>query len=231
MSDLPERFTCTLVDWEYVYGLTRDVCDEMKAEGYEPDTIVALARGGWFAGRCACDFLGLNDLVSLKIEHYVGTGQRSGEPTVRYPLENPTVKGKDVLIIDDIADTGRTFLQAEEHVRARDPTTVRTAGLQLLPGSEAELDFVGEHLEEFAWIVYPWNFIEDMVELVTGVMGKEEDGPYTPREIRVLLDDYHDIDPVTLRVIQPDRMDEVFDEMLRQGFAERTGDGRYRLVE
>jgi hypothetical protein len=233
MSDLPERFTCTLVDWDYVYRLCRDVCDDVKAAGYEPDAVVALARGGWFAGRCACDFLGLNDLVSLKVEHYVGTGQRAGEPTVKYPLERETVEGKDLLVVDDIADTGRTFQHAEAHIRERNPGTVRTAGMQLLPGSDAELDFVGERLEEFAWIVYPWNFLEDMVELCSGVMRKAEDGPYTAAEVRRLLEAYHDIDPVTLQVVQPDRLDEVFDEMRRQGIAERVGgeETRYRLTE
>ena len=63
MSDLPEEFPCTIADWEYIYSLCRDVAEGVKASEFEPDVVVALARGGWFAGRCLCDFLGLDDLV------------------------------------------------------------------------------------------------------------------------------------------------------------------------
>jgi len=56
--------------------------------------VVALARGGWFAGRCICDFLGLNDLTSLKMEHYVGAAEKSDEPQIRYPMPEGSVEGE-----------------------------------------------------------------------------------------------------------------------------------------
>ena len=30
MSDLPDDFTCTITNWEYIYGLCRDVADEVR---------------------------------------------------------------------------------------------------------------------------------------------------------------------------------------------------------
>ncbi|ESS07637.1 MAG: hypothetical protein A07HB70_00178, partial [uncultured archaeon A07HB70] len=75
-----EEFDCTVTNWEYIYGLTREVAADVRAGGFDPDVVVALARGGWFAGRCLCDFLGLDDLTSLKIEHYVGTAAAGDEP-------------------------------------------------------------------------------------------------------------------------------------------------------
>jgi len=86
MSDLPDDFDCTLTNWEYIYGLCRNVSNAVKRADFEPDVVVALARGGWFAGRCICDFLGLNDLTSLKMEHYVGAAEKSDEPQIRYPM-------------------------------------------------------------------------------------------------------------------------------------------------
>jgi hypoxanthine phosphoribosyltransferase len=222
MSDLPDEFKCVVTNWEYIYGLCRDVSDDVKTSQFEPEIVVALARGGWFAGRCICDFLGLDDLTSLKMEHYVGTAQTAGEPTVRYPMPEGSVEGKDVLIIDDIADTGGSIRRAHEYVADRDPGSVRTATLQLLGTSEFEPDFVGERLSEWAWIVYPWNFIEDMIDLIGGVMEADGGDGYTEAEIRGLLFDYHDLERISMEIAQPSRLGEVMTEMARRGHVERV---------
>ena len=228
MSDLPEEFDCTVTDWEYIYGLCRDVADEVRAADFEPDVVVALARGGWFGGRCLCDFLGLDDLASLKMEHYVGAGRTAGEPQVRYPMPEGSVADKDVLVVDDIADTGGSIRRAHEYVTDRDPAAVRTATLQLLRTSEFEPDFVGERLEEWTWVVYPWNFVEDMVDLVGGVMERAGRSAFARDDIRGLLADYHDVGRIELEVAQPDRLGEVLAEMERRDVAERTDNGRWR---
>ncbi len=228
MSDLPEEFKCTITNWEYIYGLCRDVADDVRASAFDPEVVVALARGGWFAGRCLCDFIGLDDLASLKIEHYVGTAEKAGEPVVRYPMPEGSVAGKNVLVIDDIADTGGSISRAHEYVLDREPTEIRTATLQLLGSSEFEPDFVGERLDEWAWIVYPWNFIEDMIDLIDGVMGKDGTPPYSEDELRALLKDYHQIERIGLEIAQPGRLTEVLQEGHRRGVFERAPDNGWR---
>ena len=231
MGDLPDEFRCTITNWEYIYGLCRDVADQVRESEFEPDVIVALARGGWFAGRCLCDFLAMDDLTSLKMEHYVGTAQKSGEPEVRYPMPEGSVKGKDVLIIDDIADTGGSIEHAYEYVTDRDAGEVRTGTLQLLQTSEFDPDFVGERLDQWAWVVYPWNFIEDMVDLVGGVMEKAGSGPYTTEQIRHLLSKYHEIERIEMEIAQPDRLDEVLDEMVRRDVLVKASEDEYMRRE
>ena len=231
MAELPEEFNCTITNWEYIYGLCRDVADEVRRDEFEPEVVVALARGGWFAGRCLCDFLGLDDLTSLKMEHYVGTAQKTGEPTVRYPMPEGSVEGKDVLVIDDIADTGGSISRAEAYVEQRDAGEVRTATLQLLDTSEFEPDYVGERLAEWAWVVYPWNFIEDMVDLLSGVMEKAGQESYTADELRHYLAEYHDVKRIEMEIAQPNRLPEVLAEMERRGVIEGAGPGEYRLAE
>ena len=231
MSELPDEFKCTITNWEYIYGLCRDVATDVRQAQFEPETVVALARGGWFAGRCLCDFLGLDDLASLKIEHYVGTAETSGEPVVRYPMPEGSVAEKDVLVIDDIADTGGSISRAYDYVIERQPNTIRTATLQLLGSSEFEPDFVGERLDEWAWIVYPWNFIEDMIDLTEGVMTKDDAPPYTETELRRLLRDYHDIERIELEMAQPNRIPEILEEGRHRGVFESVDDDQWQLAE
>jgi uncharacterized protein len=231
MSDLPDDFDCTITNWDYIYSLCRDVSDEVRQDAFEPDVIVALARGGWFAGRCICDFLGLDDLTSLKMEHYVGTAQKSGEPTVRYPMPEGSVEGKDVLIIDDIADTGGSIKRAHEYVDDRNAGEIRTATLQLLQTSEYEPDYVGEQLEEWTWVVYPWNFIEDMIDLITGAMERGDREQFTADEIRYVLSEFHGIERMEMEIAQPDRLHEVLTEMERRDHLEMTEPGAWSLIE
>ncbi|MFB6107779.1 MAG: phosphoribosyltransferase [Haloplanus sp.] len=223
MSDLPEEFPCTITNWEYIYGLCRDVADDVRAAEFDPDVVVALARGGWFAGRCLCDFLGLDDLTSLKMEHYVGTAAKGDDPEVRYPLPEGSVEGKDVLVVDDIADTGQSMHRAHDYVTDRGVGEVRTATLQLLGNSEFDPDFVGERLDEWAWVVYPWNFVEDMVDLLAGVMDHADEETFERADLRRYLDAYHDVGRIELEIAQPDRLDEVLAEMERRGVAESAG--------
>jgi hypoxanthine phosphoribosyltransferase len=230
MSDLPDEFKCTVTNWDYIYDLCREVATGVRAADFEPDVVVALARGGWFAGRCLCDFLGLDDLTSLKMEHYVGTAQKAGEPIVRYPMPEGSVEGKDVLVIDDIADTGGSIRRAHEYVTDRNAGTVRTATLQLLGTSEFEPEFVGEELAEWTWVVYPWNFIEDMTDIVSGVMETDGDGPYAESELRRLLAEYHRIERIEMEIAQPGRLPEVLREMERRGVIEGEP-GAWSLAE
>ena len=231
MSDLPDDFDCTLTNWEYIYGLCRNVSDAVKRADFEPDVVVALARGGWFAGRCVCDFLGLNDLTSLKMEHYVGAAEKSDEPQIRYPMPEGSVEGKNVLIIDDIADTGGSIQRAEEYVEDRDAGAVRTATLQLLGTSEFQPDFVGERLEQWTWVVYPWNFLEDMVDLTEGAMERADESAFAREDLRHYLEEYHGIGRIEMEVAQPGRLDEVIEEMVRRDVAVPVGDETWALAE
>jgi hypoxanthine phosphoribosyltransferase len=140
-----------------------------------------------------------------------------------------SVAGKDVLIVDDIADTGESLRHAREYVTERDPAAVRTATLQLLHTSAFEPDFVGERLDEWAWIVYPWNFIEDMIDLIEGVMARADAERFEREDVRRRLAADHDVRRIEMEIAQPDRLDEVLAEMERRGVIEAT-DGAWRLA-
>ncbi len=228
---MPEKFKCVVTTWEYMDGLCRRVAEQIKDDGFEPDVIVALARGGWFAGRVLCDLLGLDDLTSLKIEHYVGTAKKSGEVKIRYPLHESSVRGKKVLVVDDIADTGQSLLTAKLHVEENGASEVKTATLQLLSTSKFTPDYFGEYMEEWAWVIFPWNFIEDMIDLISKLMKtKEEWGEW---DIKWGLYEYHMIDPIYLEIAQPRRFFEVMQEMERRKIVKKeikNGKPYWRLI-
>ncbi|WP_290902768.1 phosphoribosyltransferase [Ferroglobus sp.] len=221
MEEFPEKFKCVVTNWEYMDRLCRRVAEQVREDGYEPEIIVALARGGWFAGRVLCDLLGLDDLTSLKIEHYVGTAKMSGEVKIKYPLHEESVRGKKVLVVDDIADTGKSLMTAKQHVEELGAREVKTATLQLLYTSKFTPDYFGEYLEEWAWIIFPWNFMEDMIELITRLMRRDKEKLWGEWDIKWRLYELHQIDPIYLEIAQPGRFFDVMREMENRGIVEK----------
>lgn len=157
-------FECQVMDWNYFYKLARKVADQINSSGYKPDIIVGLARGGWVLARVLCDFVGVKDLVSLKVEHWGITATPDGTAKLKHPL-NVDVTGKKLLVVDDITDTGESMKVTLKYLKTLNPAEIRTASLQHLTCAKFKADYVGETLP-WRWVIFPWNFTEDMCTLI-----------------------------------------------------------------
>jgi hypoxanthine phosphoribosyltransferase len=129
--------------------------------------MVGLARGGWVLSRVLCDYIGVKDLVSLKVEHWGITATPDGKAQIKYPFDIDLV-GRNVLIVDDITDTGESMILAKEYVASKNPNHIMTATLRHIEGSKFTPDFYGDVIT-WRWVVFPWNFIEDMCNIVSKV--------------------------------------------------------------
>ena len=126
---MPEDcFECQVMDWNMFYKLAKQVAKKVNNSGYKPDIIVGLARGGWVLARVLCDFVGVKDLVSLKVEHWGVTATPDGTAKLRNEI-NVDLTGKKVLVVDDITDTGESVKVATEYIKSLGPAEVRTASL------------------------------------------------------------------------------------------------------
>jgi hypoxanthine phosphoribosyltransferase len=159
-----EKFECEVMDWGLFDRLSRDVAEKIKASGFQPDFMVGLARGGWVLSRVLCDYLGVKDLVSLKVEHWGVTATPDGRAQIKYPFDID-LTGRKVLVVDDITDTGDSMILAVDYVREKNPAEIRTAALRHIEGSKFVPDYYGDEIT-WRWVVFPWNFIEDMCNLV-----------------------------------------------------------------
>jgi hypoxanthine phosphoribosyltransferase len=140
------------------------VAKSIRKDGFQPDFMVGLARGGWVLSRVLCDFLGVKDLVSLKVEHWGVTATPDGKAQIKYPFDID-LTGKNVLVVDDITDTGESMLVAVEYVKSKNPASIKTAALRHIDGSKFTPDYYGDVIS-WRWVVFPWNFVEDMCNLV-----------------------------------------------------------------
>lgn len=163
-------FECLVMDWDMFYKLARQVADKINSSGYKPDVIVGLARGGWVLARVLCDFVGVKDLVSLKVEHWGVTATPDGTAKLKHQL-NFDLTGKKVLVVDDITDTGESMKVAVDYIKTLKPSEVRTATLQHITSAKFKADYIGEEIE-WVWVVFPWNFTEDMCTIIPKVCAR-----------------------------------------------------------
>ena len=145
------------VTWKDVQRLSERLAEKIRGNGFRPEIIVALGRGGFIPARILCDRLDVKGLASIGVEYYSDIGVRQEEPRILYPL-NADVEDKPVLLVDDVSDTGRSLQLALDHVLERGAKEVRVATLHHKPWSSFQPNFYAEKTE--GWVVYPWEVFE-----------------------------------------------------------------------
>jgi hypothetical protein len=160
----------------------------IREDGFEPDIIVALGRGGWIPGRLLSDYLGNLNLTEFKVEHYRGTAKQAAA-RIRYPLA-ADVTGQRVMVVDDVTDTGDSFEVALEHIRSRgEPAEMRTLVLHHKTVSPFVPDYFAETVADWRWIIYPWAVVEDLTALILEMEGR----PFDPGVVAERLQSDHGI--------------------------------------
>lgn len=160
-------FKCHLYNWEDICQLCKELVKKIKANGYKVDVIVAIARGGWVPARILADLLEVKELYSVKTEHWGMVATITGEAKITQPL-NVKLEGKNVLIVDDVADTGETIKLVKEHVKSMLAKEIKIAVIDYKKTSKFIPDYYASEMEGWKWIVYPWSLKEDVKGLISG---------------------------------------------------------------
>src|SRR5882762_1736369 len=105
MSDERENLS-----WQRFGEASRELAEVIAADGFEPDLILSIARGGLFLAGSLGYALAVKNLYVMNIEFYDGVGTTLDMPVVLPPVPSAVdFSAKKVLIADDVADTGRTI--------------------------------------------------------------------------------------------------------------------------
>jgi hypothetical protein len=83
---------------------SRELAEQVVADGYEPDLIPSIARGGLFLAGALGYALDVKNLFVMNVEFYTGVDERLDLPVVLPPtLDQVDLTGANVLIADDVA--------------------------------------------------------------------------------------------------------------------------------
>lgn len=167
------EFKANLVSWNDIEEWCKKLMDKI-IDSYKPDIIVALSRGGLVPGRILSDMLWIKDIVALKTEHWGVTATRDGKATLKDP-GSLNLSGKNVLIVDDITDTGQSMKLAYDFVSKQKPESLKTAVMLHINRSSFKPDYYASEIDQkdWTWFIFPWNVYEDMGNLVLKVLTQE----------------------------------------------------------
>jgi len=143
------------LSWESFGEAARELATDIAADGFSPDLILAVARGGLFVAGALGYALDVKSVHLVNIEFYTGVDERLDMPVMLPPVPNTVdFSGASVLIADDVADTGATLQLVRDFVAPR-VAEVRTACLYEKPRSVIRCDYAWRHTDR--WIVFPWS--------------------------------------------------------------------------
>ena len=137
--------------------LARQVADS----GFEPDILLGIARGGLVPAGALAYALDCKNLFTISVEFYTGVDQRLDVPVMLPPfLDARDLDEARVLVVDDVADTGRT-LELVHQFCAGHVAEARTAVLYEKPQSIIKADYAWRRTDR--WINFPWSSEEPVV--------------------------------------------------------------------
>jgi len=174
---MKENFTARIVSLSEAYEMAFKVSRKIGDSSIKFDVVLGIARGGFPPARLICDFLNIKSLTAVQIRHYTGGGEEREEVEITDPVY-VDLKGKNVLIVDDVNDSGKTLKAAVDHVKTQEASGIKTAVLHEKDNTSLKADFAGEYLSEWKWLIYQWAVTEDLIEFLTNdemlTAGEEE---------------------------------------------------------
>ena len=154
--------------WNQIYDML--LCQAQKIrQNFKPDLIVGVARGGSIPARILTDLLETPKLGVIQIEFYVGIAQTTLEPALKQALTTPAV-GKKILLVDDIADSGKSLKLAVAHLQEQGAKEIKTATLYKKLQSAVTPDFYEK--QTTSWVVFPWDTKETLRKIIQCYQGK-----------------------------------------------------------
>jgi hypoxanthine phosphoribosyltransferase len=190
------KITVRLVDWRDVVEWARILADRIRESGYKPTIIVAVSRGGYVPARLLCDFLGVENLVSIQSQHWTEAAKMAEKALIKFKY-TIDLRGHKALLVDDIVDTGDTLLLARSFIKDNwRPDELRVASLQWISTTaKFKPDYYAVEVREWAWFQYPWTRLEDVTQFIKRMLGEERPSrPLSLEEIKSMFKDRYGIE-------------------------------------
>ena len=144
-----------VLDWPAYGSAARALAQIVADDGYQPDIILAIARGGLFVAGSLGYALSVKNLYVMNVEYYTGVDERLDVPIALPPyLDAVDLKDANVLIADDVADTGATLAYVHDFCQG-EVRDVRSAVLYEKSPSIIKCEYVWKRTDQ--WINFPWS--------------------------------------------------------------------------
>ena len=143
------------VSWPEYGNLAEALAEKVRSSGKKFDLVIGIARGGMPVAMVVSDHLGVKiDFINVK--SYEGIAQRGAPKIISTITED--IRGKNVLVVDDLVDHGDTMETVRAHLDMHDPKLLEAAVLFKKPWCRIEPEYYLEVVDR--WVVFPFELSE-----------------------------------------------------------------------
>jgi hypoxanthine phosphoribosyltransferase len=154
-----------VMSWSDLGTGARDLAHMIADDGWVPDMILGIARGGLLVAGALGYALGIKNTFTMNVEFYTGVDERLDIPMILPPVPDLVdFQETRVLIADDVADTGATLRLVQEFCAGK-VAEVRCAVLYEKPRSTVRCEYVWRRTDR--WITFPWSAEEPVVQALS----------------------------------------------------------------
>ena len=143
-----------VVSWERAISLCKQLARQIKESNFKPAVLVGMIRGGLIPVRILSTDLKCNDVYCLRAKYVRKNNKKTREVRIILGL-NVDLTGKNILLVDEIADSGETLKLIKDYLNFFNPKEIRTAVIHFKPSSITIPDYFVEKVDK--WAQYPWE--------------------------------------------------------------------------
>ncbi len=159
-----EKINFIAPSWNEMQNLAFAISKKILKDHHQFDRIITLAKGGWPMTRSLVDFLQISNVASVGVKFYSGINEVISEPVVYQDLPI-SVAGENILLFDDVADSGKSLKFVKTYLENKGVKSITTATLFYKPFSEIKPDYYGATTSD--WIIFPYDAVESI-----GILGE-----------------------------------------------------------
>jgi hypoxanthine phosphoribosyltransferase len=157
------RPTSVLISAGDIQRRVSEMAVQIRSEFPDNVHIIAVLKGAFiFMSDLVRHMEGSVSLDFMAVSSYAKGTTSSGEVRLLKDLDT-TLDGKDVLIVEDIVDTGLTLTYLQDILRARNPRILRTACLLSKPSRrqvDVKVEYIGFSIEDHFVVGYGLDYAE-----------------------------------------------------------------------
>ena len=150
--------------------LSKKMAMEVLSKYGKPRAILYIERGGMVLAHMLSDTLGVDELYGLQMVSYTDINQNGKLYILPHYVSLELNRGEYVLLVDDIADSGKTMKAATELFMKKYEKVVTTA-LVYKPRSIFKPDVIGRQVQDNTWVVFDYEENESMVDFKRSNIG------------------------------------------------------------
>lgn len=148
--------------YEDIHNFVKTVCYKVRKDNYDPDVIIAVAGGGYIPARILRNEF-KKPLIGISMNYYNENDEIQETPNIYQWVQEEHVKGKKILIVDEVDDTRKTLQYIVEKIKVFEPSEI---GIVILHNKDKGIQkpvldgiryYYAEETDD-KWIVYPWDY-------------------------------------------------------------------------